>query len=290
MAGIHNEEDLSVDPDEVDLGLDSVFIEAPRPPSPEATFSIFQGSHKEFRIRLVGSHPLWGHHLWNSSLSVASYLEQHPSLFHNQNILELGAGGALPSLVAAESGARKVVITDYPDPDLIQNIEYNVQENVGVARKGNVAVQGYIWGHSVQPLLASLQDRSNTNPDLNEDLFDLIILSDLIFNHSQHDALLKTCHLSLKPSLTTSRSSFNDEATEASSTASLLTPSILVFYTHHRPHLAHRDMEFFEKARDQGWNCVEVVTQKFDPMFPEDPGEEEVRATVHGWLLTRSSR
>lgn len=26
MAGIHNEEDLSVDPDEVDLGLDSVFI------------------------------------------------------------------------------------------------------------------------------------------------------------------------------------------------------------------------------------------------------------------------
>ncbi|KAJ3850048.1 putative methyltransferase-domain-containing protein [Lentinula lateritia] len=290
MAGIHNQEDHSVDLDEVDLGLDSVFIEAPRPPSPEATFSIFQGSHKEFRIRLVGSHPLWGHHLWNSALSVASYLEQHPSLFHNQNILELGAGGALPSLVAAESGARKVVITDYPDPDLIQNIEYNVQENVNVARKGNVAVQGYIWGHSVQPLLASLQDRSNTNPDLNEDLFDLIILSDLIFNHSQHDALLKTCHLSLKPSLTTSRSPSNDEATEASSLASLLTPSVLVFYTHHRPHLAHRDMEFFEKARDQGWNCVEVVTQKFDPMFPEDPGEEEVRATVHGWLLTRSSR
>jgi nicotinamide N-methyltransferase len=22
-------------------------------------------------------------------------------------------------------------------------------------------------------------------------------------------------------------------------------------------------------------------------MFPEDPGEEEVRATVHGWKMTR---
>jgi len=22
-------------------------------------------------------------------------------------------------------------------------------------------------------------------------------------------------------------------------------------------------------------------------MFPEDPGEEEVRATVHGWRMTR---
>ncbi|KAF8823617.1 hypothetical protein HHX47_DHR9000417 [Lentinula edodes] len=270
MAGIHNEEDYLVDPDEVDLGLDSVFIEAARPPSPEATFSIFQGLHKEFRIRLVDSHPLWGHHLWNSALSVASYLEQHPSLFHNQNILELGAGGALPSLVAAESGARKVVITDYPDPDLIRNIEYNVQENVDVARKGNVAVQ----------------NESNSN----EDLFDLIILSDLIFNHSQHEALFKTCRLALKPSPKSSTSPSNDDATDASSPTSVLEPSLLVFYTHHRPHLAHRDMEFFEKARDQGWNCVEVVTQKFDPMFPEDPGEEEVRATVHGWLLTRSSR
>ncbi|KAJ3899233.1 putative methyltransferase-domain-containing protein [Lentinula edodes] len=286
MAGIHNEEDYLVDPDEVDLGLDSVFIEAARPPSPEATFSIFQGLHKEFRIRLVGSHPLWGHHLWNSALSVASYLEQHPSLFHNKNILELGAGGALPSLVAAESGARKVVITDYPDPDLVQNIEYNVQKNVDMARKGNIAVQGYVWGHSIHPLLASLQNESNSN----EDLFDLIILSDLIFNHSQHDALFKTCRLALKPSPNASKFPFNDEASEASSPASLLEPSLLVFYTHHRPHLAHRDMEFFEKARDQGWNCVELVTQKFDPMFPEDPGEEEVRATVHGWLLTRSSR
>ncbi|KAJ3852140.1 hypothetical protein EV368DRAFT_3193, partial [Lentinula lateritia] len=161
------------------------------------------------------------------------------------------------------------LITDYPNPDLIHNIEYNVRENVNLARKGNVV--GYIWGHSVQPLLASLQDRSNTYPDLNEDLFDLIIHFDLIFNHSQHDALLKTCHLSLIPSLTT---------------ASLLTPSVLVFYTHRRPHLAYRDMEFFEKAQDQGRNCVEVVTPKFDPMFPEDLGEEEVRATVHGWLLT----
>ncbi|KAJ4484425.1 hypothetical protein C8R41DRAFT_839596, partial [Lentinula lateritia] len=71
-AGIHTREDHSVDPDEVDLGLDSIFIEVPRPPSPEAMFSIFQGSHKEFRSRPVGSHPLWGHHLWNSVLLIAS--------------------------------------------------------------------------------------------------------------------------------------------------------------------------------------------------------------------------
>ncbi|KAJ3849942.1 hypothetical protein EV368DRAFT_67012 [Lentinula lateritia] len=46
----------------------------------------------------------------------------------DESILELRTRGALPSLVAVESGARK-------------NIEYNVRENVDIARKGNVAVQ-----------------------------------------------------------------------------------------------------------------------------------------------------
>ena len=41
-------------------------------------------------------------------------------------MLELGAGAGLPSLVAAILGARKVVVTDYPDPDLIVNLEHNV--------------------------------------------------------------------------------------------------------------------------------------------------------------------
>jgi len=82
-------------------------------------------------------------------------------------------------------------------------------------------------------------------------------------------------------------------------------PSVLVFYTHHRPHLAYRDMEFFTKARGKGWVCEEVCTRMFavrarfivfnprsdnrlrQPMFPEDLGEEAVRSTVHGWRLTR---
>src|SRR5438552_3259639 len=45
-------------------------------------------------------------------------------------------------------------------------------------------------------------------------------------------------------------------------------PSVLVFYTHHRPHLAQRDMEFFAKARKQGWVCEEIVTEKFPVRFP----------------------
>jgi len=42
-------------------------------------------------------------------------------------VLELGAGGGLPSLVCARNGATQVVVTDYPDSDLIENLRYNIK-------------------------------------------------------------------------------------------------------------------------------------------------------------------
>ncbi|KAK0210398.1 nicotinamide N-methyltransferase [Desarmillaria ectypa] len=253
-----------------ELGLDSMFPEPPRPPTPDPTFSIYQREKASssvedwsvLSIRLVGTHPLWGHYLWNSARSIAAYLDNHRDLYINGSVLELGAGGGLPAIVTANNGAEKVILTDYPDADLIKNMEFNIDKNVPLSRKHRASVQGFIWGTSVQPLLSSL---SNTNG------FNLIILSDLIFNHSQHNALLNTCEQALLPH------------------GPQITPSVLVFYTHHRPHLAHRDMEFFSKARGRGWHCQEILTQKFEPMFPDDPGEEEIRATVHGWKLTRLS-
>ena len=132
--------------------------------------------------------------------------------------------------------------------------------------------QGYIWGKPVDTLFAALpQDRESWRG------FDLIILSDLIFNHSQvnipsssshfrahiiqHDALLSSCELCLAPI----SGGWND-------TTSLPKPPpcVLVFYTHHRPHLAHRDLEFFAMARYRGWNCEEIYTKKFPVSRPFD--------------------
>ncbi|KAF8919489.1 putative methyltransferase-domain-containing protein [Mucidula mucida] len=246
-----------------DLSLGSMFSEPPRPPSPEPTFSVYKRENPrnndwdKLKIRLVGSHPLWAHHLWNAALALATYLDQHTELYVGGNVLELGAGGALPSIVTANNGASKVVVTDYPDDSLVQNLTYNVKTNTLAQCTDNVSIQGYLWGQSVQPLLDVLPGSSR---------FNLIILSDLIFNHSQHDALLNTCERSI------------DTSQNA---------RVLVFYSHHRPHLAHKDMEFFSKARDRGWTCEEIVTKTFPPMFPDDPGSEEVRATVHGWCLRR---
>ncbi|KAF9482842.1 hypothetical protein BDN70DRAFT_874423 [Pholiota conissans] len=260
--------------DDENFDLAGVFTEPPRPPTPEPTVTTYtrNGSKvtspddwRSIDIRLVGSHPLWAHYLWNAALALASFLDSNVDLFKGRCVLELGAGGALPSIVAAKLGARKVVVTDYPDASLVQNMSYNVSKNTTKEESSRVAVQGYIWGHAVKPLLDDLP--SNVDPKL----FDVIILSDLIFNHSQHDAMLKTCELALAPS-----TAGNAEV-----------PQVLVFYSHHRPHLADRDMQFFVKAKEHGWVCDEIYTKTFPPMFPNDSGEESIRSTVHGWRLTK---
>ncbi|EKM77139.1 hypothetical protein AGABI1DRAFT_77552 [Agaricus bisporus var. burnettii JB137-S8] len=246
--------------DDAFLDLDAMFPEPDRPPTPPPTFSTYtrhiSGSDlKDIRIRLVGSHPLWAHHLWNASRSFAAFLDQ-TRFCESRTTLELGAGGALPSIIAALTGSTTTVITDYPDQPLLANILYNVSQNVPL-RNDRVFVTGYIWGQNTTPLLKLLSE--------GRDGFDVIMLSDLIFNHSQHDALLDTCEqvLSSSPGA-----------------------AVFVFYSHHRPHLAHRDMEFFDKARRRGWSTDKIVEETYPPMFPDDPGDEAVRSTVHGWKLT----
>ena len=39
--------------------------------------------------------------------------------------------------------------------------------------------------------------------------------------------------------------------------------NVLVFFTHHRPHLAERDMEFFAKAQARGWICEKLLTRRY---------------------------
>jgi hypothetical protein len=65
-----------------------------------------------------------------------------------------------------------VVITDYPDTELIENIRYNVL-NCGIEKsiQGQIAVEGYLWGSDATPLLSHLANNSK---------FNVIILSDTV--------------------------------------------------------------------------------------------------------------
>jgi len=69
-----------------------------------------------------------GHLLWNAGRTISDYLEDNaPALLNGRNVLELGAGAGLPGIVSAIQGASTVVVTDYPDSDLIENIAHNIE-------------------------------------------------------------------------------------------------------------------------------------------------------------------
>src|SRR5260221_14680951 len=45
---------------------------------------------------------------WNAARALAGFLQRNPELYAGKTVLELGAGGGLPGLVAAKCGAQKV--------------------------------------------------------------------------------------------------------------------------------------------------------------------------------------
>ncbi|CDO92866.1 unnamed protein product [Kluyveromyces dobzhanskii CBS 2104] len=247
-------------------------------PPPEPHFATYvreevpessESQQKEIKLRLVGSSPLWGHLLWNAGIYTAKHMDRHPEEVQGKFVLELGAAGALPSIVAALLGAKKVVSTDYPDADLISNIQYNVDHNVyggeelsknekasseQVAKRKTV-VEGYIWGNSYEPILKHLPE--------GQEKFDLIILSDLVFNHTEHKKLFKTTKDLLKED-----------------------GKALVVFSPHRPWLLENDLAFFKDCYEFGLKSELIELTHWKPMFDEDEETVKIRSSVYAYYLS----
>jgi len=231
------------------------------PPSPKPTteqHTLLSG--KTLTVSLVGQNPLWGHHLWNAGRIISNYLEKQPSLVENKTVLELGAGAGLPSLVCGILGAKQVVVSDYPDPDLIQNLWKNIDSvKTQKIANGNIVAEGYCWGAETSSLLSHIAEPG----------FNILILADLLFNHSEHEKLVHTIELTLK------------KGPESKA---------LVFFTPYRPWLYKKDMAFFDVCKGRGFLVEKVLEEKMEKvMFEKDPGDEELRRTVFGYLITWQS-
>ena len=224
-----------------------------------------------------------GHLLWNAGRSISDYLEDHAStLIQNKTVLELGAGAGLPSLVCAIRGACQVVVSDYPDIELIENRRHNISHCTLLSSQSNIHAEGYVWGAPVETLIQHLRhpidsctETGRPDPSLQTDpfpRFDLLLLADLLFNHSEHARLLSTVRstLSLTP-----------------------TARALVFFTPYRPQLLQKDLAFFELAQTTSQDTLggplevrkvlETVLE--DVMFPDDSGDERLRRTVFGYEM-----
>mmetsp|Transcript_33633 Transcript_33633/g.44383 ORF Transcript_33633/g.44383 Transcript_33633/m.44383 type:complete len:320 (-) Transcript_33633:95-1054(-) len=220
---------------------------------------------KYLALNLHGArHSLWGHRLWNAARYLADTFDDPNFDLRGKTTLELGAGAGLPSLICALNGAETVVITDYAsaaDTALVENLQKNIDMlRPQIPDNSKVFAHGYIWGYPSEPLLEYL------NPSGRK--FDMIILADLLFNHSEHEKLLQTCDACL-----------SEDGT------------IWVTYGHHVPHKAHMDMKFFEYATQEPFN---FVSEKIDEIqmkdiIEENDGLDHIRGVVYTYHLKRKS-
>lgn len=216
-------------------------------PEPEHPFVNIMG----FNIRLLNKHhSLWGDLVWSAGKIVARCINEKAYDFDvaNKTVVEFGAGCALCSLVCATNAAANVVTTDYPDNNIVENLIYNTQ------KYSNISVVGHQWGKDTTDII-------NAN---NGKQFDIAILCDLIFNITEHRALLRSLTSCLK------RDGY-----------------AIVSYTHHRVRHMNDDLNFFRYAESEfGMKVDELFTEKHPPMFKDDYGDVEIRSTCHVCKLT----
>ncbi|KAK1833367.1 hypothetical protein QBC39DRAFT_346648 [Podospora conica] len=165
---------------------------------------------------------LFSHFLWNSSLLLAELVEagtlglsatgeftsssaaaaQENSVdvapssdfdIAGLSTIELGAGTALPSIMAVLLGARHVVVTDYPSDVIMDTLRQNVVVNtqpsfapagriVAVEEGGaGVVVEGHGWGELDTPLAVEYKGR-----------FDRVFVADCLWMPWQHGNLRRS--------------------------------------------------------------------------------------------------
>ncbi|QPG75329.1 hypothetical protein FOA43_002682 [Brettanomyces nanus] len=233
--------------------------------SPEDEHSI-----KTIKLRLVGKSPLWGHLLWNAGIYTANYVESHArELVKSKKVVEFGSASGLPSLLCCIDGAEKVVATDYPDADLLYNINYNVDllPFDKLIKDRVLSVEGFIWGNEIKPIKDLLGG---------DGYADFLIMSDLVFNHTEHHKLLTSCKQLIRPLADKSKPRSGGKC--------------LVVWSPHRPkpQMVANDFKFFQDAKEIFQFDVEFVEMVHwdHPMFPEDPKEsEELRKRVYCYIL-----
>jgi nicotinamide N-methyltransferase len=126
----------------------------------------------------------------------------------------------------------------------VENLQWNVDHCAMLPQPRNIEAKGYLWGAETETLVSGLST--------GEANFDLLILADLLFNHSEHRKLVSSVQHMLKRSADA---------------------QALVFFTPYRPWLLQNDLAFFDLAREAGFVVDKFFEHTMEKvMFEEDPG------------------
>lgn len=184
--------------------------------------------------------------LWNAGRVSSDYLEQNAErLVKSRDVLEIGAAAGVPSIIAAVKGARTVVMTDYHDPDLVDNMRHNAAAAAAlIPADSHLHVAGYKWGADTEEIMSFLPDAAAG--------FDTLIMADVVYSHREHPNLIKTMQTTMKKS--------------ADAVA-------LVIFTPYQPWLLPKTQMFFPLAEESGFTVTKVFEKVIDKvLFEDDPG------------------
>ncbi|PTB36013.1 uncharacterized protein TrAFT101_009143 [Trichoderma asperellum] len=166
---------------------------------------------------------LFSHYLWNASLLLAEFIERD-SLetttseaeaemiglgeglsFDTRGLatVELGAGTALPSIMAGLLGAKSVTVTDYPAPAVMKTLRDNVARNIkpDLAPLGaaslpavttDITVEGHEWG------VFGGSSSSSSFPASHAHAADRLFVADCLWMPWQHANLRRSINHFLK--------------------------------------------------------------------------------------------
>ncbi|TDL25154.1 hypothetical protein BD410DRAFT_837394 [Rickenella mellea] len=125
--------------------------------------------------------------LFSPALLLAERIERGLIPLGGKSLIELGAGCALPSLLASTRipTPSLVVLTDYPDEIILGNLRANMEANKHLVASGcTVLCRGYEWGADMSTLLELLPSPTTRGG------YDVVILSDLLHFHDSHPVLV----------------------------------------------------------------------------------------------------
>ncbi|MFW2475509.1 MAG: class I SAM-dependent methyltransferase [Sediminibacterium sp.] len=113
---------------------------------------------KTWEEKQLKDFPYWGK-CWPSAIALSAFIAKTPSLIQDKIVLELAAGLALPSLVAANF-AKKVITSDYlPEP--LDFVNASIREN----NISNIETRIINWQHIPDDLSADVLLLSDINYD-----------------------------------------------------------------------------------------------------------------------------
>ncbi|KAI9862733.1 MAG: hypothetical protein M1813_004229 [Trichoglossum hirsutum] len=124
---------------------------------------------------------LFAHYLWNAGVQLAELVSGDDQMWcvRGKRVLELGAGSGLAGIIGALAGAEEVVISDYPAPEILQNISINTSRNIPLAIQPRVSVQGHVWGLFTDKFSTTAMGK-----------FDVILAADVFWVPRQHQNLV----------------------------------------------------------------------------------------------------